>query len=187
MKRYLAIAVVALAPLACAQTLKLSVFDKLKDKATDSTDLNLSKDLLGLAGGFLGSDKDGDGAKVKKLVSGLNNILIKSLTFDKEMVYASADVQQLISELGGPGWKLVISSDEKHGNGQEISRVWTKAMADGEIGGLRIMSAEPKELSVIEITGRVNLKDLHELGDLGIPNLDIGKLHTGSSSKKNDE
>jgi hypothetical protein len=183
MKRFLAVAVFALAPL-CAQTLNLSVFDRLKDKASDSTDVNLSKDLLGLAAGVLGNDKDSDAAKAKKVVEGLSGVLVRSLEFDKEGVYSEADVQQLITELGSTGWKLVISADEKHGKSREISRIWIKT-AEGELGGLRILSAEPKELSVVEISGRIRLQDLKDLGgNLGIPNLDVLDGHSGASDKK---
>ena len=183
MKRLVALAALAAAPFACAQELKLTVIDKLKPLASNVVDLNLSKDLLGLGAGFLGDSK-GDAAKVKKLVEGLNNIVIRSFEFEKEGLYSDADVKQIISEMGTPGWKLVISVDEKHDKGHEISRIWTKASGEGELGGLRIMSAEPKELSVIEITGRVSLKDLGDLGGLGIPG--IASEH-GQPTKKNEE
>lgn len=184
MKTFIAFAALAIAPLACGQELKLTVMDKLKPLASNVVDLNLGKDLLGLGGGFLPDDK-GDGAKVKKLVQGLNNVVIRSFEFAKEGAYSDADVQQLISEMNAPGWKLVVSADEKHDTGREISRIWTKASGEGELGGLRILSAEPKELSVIEITGRVSLKDLGDLGGLGLPGL--GSEHTGQHQKKQEE
>jgi hypothetical protein len=190
MRRYLAFGVLALAPLicaqgVCAQGLKLNTFEKLKDKASDSTDLTLSKDLLKMGAGFLGSDADA--AKVKKLAAGLNGILIRSLEFEKEGAYTNADVQALIAEMGSPGWSLVISADEKSGSGHEISRVWIKGSENGELGGLRILSAEPKELSAIEILGRVRLEDLKDLGGLGVPDLNIGSHQGQSKGKKNNE
>ena len=181
MKKLVAFAALALAPLACAQ-LKLTVFDKLKAKASDVVNINLNKDLLGLGAGFLGSDK-GDGAKIKKLAEGLNSILIHSLEFDKEGAYSDADVKQIVSEMGGPGWNLVVSADEN--KGREISRIWIKASGNGELGGLRIMSAESKELSIIEIIGKIRLEDLKDLGALGIPN--IASEHTGKPAEKKEE
>ena len=181
MKGYLAVMALVMAPVACAQTPNLGVFDRLKDKASEVTDMNLNKDLLGLGASFLGADK-GDTAKVKKLAEGLNSIVIKSLEFEKEGVYSKADVQQLITELGGPGWNLIISSEEKKSH--EIARIWIKAANNGEVGGMRILSAEPKELAVIEITGRVRLEDLKDLGALGVP--DVASEH-GQAPKKNQE
>jgi hypothetical protein len=172
MRKFLALAALCCAPLACAQGLKLSVFERLKDKAASVTNLNLSKDILGLGASFLGGDKgDKDAAKVKKLADGLQGILIHSLEFDKEGAYTPADVQSLIAELGSPGWNLVISADEKKAGGREISRIWMKPGSAGEVGGLRILSAEAKELSVIEITGKIRIEDLKDLGALGVPNV----------------
>lgn len=183
MRKYLVLAALAVAPLACAQGLKLQVFERLKDKASSVTDLNLNKDMLGLGASFLGNS---DAAKVKKLAEGLSGILVHSLEFEKEGIYSPADVQSLIAELGSPGWNLVVSSDEKHGKGHEISRVWIKSGAGGELGGLRIMSAEAKELSVIEISGKIRLEDLKDLGGLGVPNVNIGDGHNGKPGAKEE-
>jgi hypothetical protein len=183
MRRYVALAVLALASAASAQTLKLSVFDRLKDRASDSTDLNLSKDLIGMAGGFIRGENSGDAGKIKKLLEGLNSILIKSLEFDKAGAVNDTDIRELVGELGSAGWNLIVSAEEKHGKEREISRIWTKSGADGAITGFRILSAEPKELSVIEIVGKIRLEDLKELGGLGIP--DLGNL--GQMGKKKEE
>jgi hypothetical protein len=180
MKRHLALAVLAMAPLICAQTLKLSIFDKLKEKASDATNLNLSKDLLGLGAGFLGNEKDA--AKIKKLAQGLDSILIRTLEFDKEGAYSNGDLQQLMAELGSPGWNLVMSADETKSH--EVSRIWIKREGNGELGGLRVMSAEPRELSVIEITGKIRLEDLKDLTTFGVP--DVLSEH-GQPAKKNDD
>ena len=99
MKRFVAFAVLTLAPLACGQELKLAVLDKLKAQSSNTVDLNLSKDLLGLGAGVLGSTKGDGGAKVKKLVEGLNNIVIRSFEFEKEGAYSDADVKELLAEL----------------------------------------------------------------------------------------
>jgi hypothetical protein len=182
MKTAFAFSMLAIVPIVCAQELKLSAFDRLKPLASNVVDLNLSKDLLGLATGFLGGEK-GDGARIKKLAEGLNNVVIRSFEFDKEGVYSDADVKQLIAEMSSAGWKLVVSAYDK--KERETSRIWLKATGNGELGGMRILSAEPKELSVIEITGKIRLEDLKDLGGLGIP--DIPTDHTGQPSKKDEE
>lgn len=181
MKRLVALAALALAPLACGQELKLTVFDRLKPKASDVVNLTLNKNLLDFAASFLGGDK-GDGEKLKKLVVGLNGIFVHSLEFDKEGSYTDADVKQIMAEMSGAGWDLAVSADDKKSH--EISRIWIKA-GGHELGGMRIMSAEAKELSVIEIIGKIRLEDLKDLGGLGIPN--IASEHTGAPPKKNEE
>ena len=182
MKRYLAVAALAVAPLVCAQVLKLDVLERLKARASNATDVNLNKDLLTLGAGVLGGDKD-NGDKIKKLAAGLDSVLVRSLEFDKEGAYSDADVKQLASELSGPGWNLIVSADEK----KEKSRIWIKSGGAGDIGGVRVLSAEQKELTVVEIVGKIHLEDLKDLKALGIPNLNIGSEHTGKPAKKDEE
>ena len=173
MKRYLALGVLALAPVAYAQELKLTVFDRLKDKAKEVVDMNMPEDLINTGRAFLPDD-------VKKATSGMRSLVIKSLEFDKEGVYTDADVKQLTGELGAPGWKLIISTDEKN----EKARIWMKATGNGELGGMRILSAEARELTVVVIEGKIQPEDLNKLGALGLPH--IFSEH-GSSDKKKDE
>jgi hypothetical protein len=181
MKRYLVLAALLVAPLAWAQEPKLTVFERLKDMASDSTNINLPKDLIRAGAGILGAlgSDDKDIAKLKKLADGLNGIIVRSLEFEKEGAFTKADVQQLISELGGPGWNLIVNSSENHG--QEISRVWIKIGGNGEVGGLRILSVESKELTVVSIDGKVRLEDLKDLEALGVPDINI------PAPKKNEE
>lgn len=180
MKRYLAIGVLALAPLTYAQELKLGVFDRLKDKASEQVNVNLPKNLIAAGTGLLGLSDDEDVAKLKKLAEGLNSIIVKSLEFEKDGAYTEADVKQLIAELGAPGWNVIISVDEK----KEKSRVWVKLGGNGEVGGLRLLVAEPNELTVAAIDGKIRPEDLQHLQALGVP--DIGSEH-GKSNKKDDE
>jgi hypothetical protein len=180
--KHLAFALLALVTSLSAQEIKLSVFDRLKEKCSDMTDLHLNKNLIDLARGFLSGNKDGDAAKLKTVVDGLNGIVVKSCSFDKEGMYTDADVKQLISELSGSGWNLIISSTENHG--KDVARIWVKAGGNGEIGGLRILSAEHKELSVIVIDGTVRPEDLHLLEGLGVPEISPHKDQTLPPGKK---
>jgi hypothetical protein len=187
MKRFLAVTALVLAPLAYAQPLKLAVFDRLKDKASDNTDINLNKDVIGMGLGFLGGAKDGDAAQAKSVLGGLRNIQVKSLEFEKEGEYTDADVQALLAELAGPGWNLIVRVEENKGKkNQEISRIWIKAATETESGGLRIMTAEPKELTVVVIEGRIRLEDLKNLEGV-LPSIHLPDNNEGSSKKKEDE
>jgi hypothetical protein len=49
---------------------------------------------------------------------------------------------------------------------------------DDHIGGLVILAAEPKELTVVDIVGSISLEDLSALGGhFGIPDVEVGKEH----------
>jgi hypothetical protein len=44
----------------------------------------------------------------------------------------------------------------------------------GKAKGLAIIAAEPREFTIVNIVGSIDLEDLHKLeGKLGVPNLDI--------------
>src|SRR5580698_970518 len=72
------------APLA---PLKLPDFDSLTGKATQSVNITLDSNLLGLAASFLDSSKPDDAA-VKELVAGLQGVYVRSFSFDKDFAYS---------------------------------------------------------------------------------------------------
>ena len=73
-------------------------------------------------------------------------------------------------QLRGPGWsRLVNVTSRKDGNFEVY------LLLNGEqIGGLAVLSAEDRELTVVNIVGPVDLDKLAKLeGQLGIPELGI--------------
>src|SRR5580692_7972754 len=101
------IACIALAPL-CAQELKLPAnLDRLAEKASEVVDVTMDSNLLQLASRFL-SDKNADDAKVKKLVSGLRGIYVKSFEFEKPGEYQESDIEPLRTQLHTPAWSRIV-------------------------------------------------------------------------------
>jgi hypothetical protein len=99
---------------------------------------------------FLDS-KDPDEAKVKKLLAGIDGIYIKSFEFKKGGGYAPADVDSVRAQLRAPEWSRIIG---------------VKSSADD------ILCAAPKELTVVNIVGPVDLDSLADLGGhFGVPKL----------------
>jgi hypothetical protein len=57
-----------------------------------------------------------------------------------------------------------------------------------EPGGLAIVCANPKELVVVNIVGKIDLDELSELGgSLGVPKLDFDKPKPSKPSSKKDD
>ena len=79
------------APLWGLEEIKMGNLDSLAQKAKESVDVTLDASMLQLAGGFLSSD-DPDEARVKKLVSKLKGVYVRSFEFDKEGQYSMRDV-----------------------------------------------------------------------------------------------
>jgi hypothetical protein len=157
--------------------LQLGNLDHLAGKANETVDVNVDERLMKVAAKLL-SDKDGDEREVKKVVEGLKGIYVKSFEFDSEGQYTAADVETIRTQLRGPGWtRLVNVMSKKDGN----CEVYLLFNGD-QIGGLAVLVAEEKELTVVNIVGPVDLDKLAKLeGQFGVPELGIEK------TKKNDD
>lgn len=157
---------------AAAQELHQRIdWDKLAPKAVESVDVNLDGNMLQMAARFLSSDKP-DEARAKRLLGGLQAIHVKSLTFEKEGEYSMADVDAIRAQLKAPQWSRVV--DVRSRKGGDNAGVYFKT--DGkEITGMVVISAEPKELTVVNIIGIIDPENIRDLGGrFGIPRIDIG-------------
>jgi hypothetical protein len=140
--------------------------DKLSAKARESTNITLDGPLLQLAGMFLNS-KDKDQAMAKNIISKLKGIHVRNFEFDKEGQYSESDLDPIRAQLKPPEWTRVVESREHHEHSQIFIR-----QVKGEFGGIVIISAESKELSIVSIDGPIDLKQLSSLGgNFGIPSV----------------
>jgi len=156
--------------LAAAQAGKLVIpdFGDLAKKATESVDITLDGDMLksathlmGAAGGRNSTDTD-----VSSLAAGLKAITVRSFTFDKPDMYSQKDVDGVLAQVDVPGWQKVISVRDKG------ERVEIHMRQNSEDGGLLIVTEEPKELTIVNIAGKINMDQLRQLqGHLGVPNM----------------
>src|SRR5215471_8184386 len=143
--------------------LQLSNLDKLSDKAARVTDVTLDGSLLQFAVNMIGKiddEDDADVAQLKKIVKGLKGIYIKSFEFDEASQYSKADVEAVRSQLTSPRWnKIVQSVDKRHNEHDEIY-----LLKNGEqVGGIVILVAEAKELTVVNIVGSVPMDQIDSL------------------------
>ena len=171
---------------AMAQEIKLPPgIEKLADKASEVVDVTLDQNLLQLASRFL-SDKDADEARVKRLVAGLKGIWVRSFEFENPGEYSEADVEMIRSQLRGPGWSRIVGVRSKKGG--DNAEVYIKT-ENGQIMGLTVVAAEPKELTFVNISGPIRPEDLQELGGrFGIPRMDeVAPSRKGKSDSTKKE
>jgi hypothetical protein len=160
--------------------LRLAHLDYLATKASETVDVNIDERLIQLAAKVF-NDKDDDEAQIKKLVIGLKGIYVKSFEFENENDYSSADVDSIRSQLREPAWSRLLNVTSKR---EGIVEVYV-ALNGAEVVGLAVLSAEPKELTVVNIIGPVDLEKLAKLeGNLGIPDLGI---HSNKHKTKNEQ
>src|SRR5260370_2335837 len=140
-------------------------WDKLAAKSVEKVDVTLEGPVLALGTMFL-SDK-GDESKIKNMVRGLKGVYVKQFTFDKDGQYTEADVNEIRAQVKAPEWTRIVDMQEKH----ESSAIYLQF--DGkQTQGVVILSAEPRELTVVQIIGPIDPSMLSDLGgNLGIPKI----------------
>jgi len=168
------IALVALMPcrptVAADAQLKLPEFPGLEEQASQTVNITLDANLIRLAAGFLDSQKPEDAA-AKELIAGLRGIYVRSFSFDTDFAYPLGDVERLRKQLSAPGWQRLVEVRSR----KEKSAVDVYLSVDRNVvNGLAIIASEPREFTIVNIVGPVNLEKLHQLeGRLGIPKLEL--------------
>lgn len=149
---------------------QLDNLDKLAAKAEESSEVSLSGPMLGLASKFL-SSKKGDEAKAKDIISGLKGVYVRTFEFAKDGTYSQEDLRAIREQIRGGAWSRLVSVKSK-GDGETVDVC--ACLEGGQISGLAIIAAEPRELSIVNIVGPIDLEKLSAVGgQFGIPELDL--------------
>jgi hypothetical protein len=159
------------AALLAAQQFQLNL-DHLSAKSANTVDLSLNGQTLQFAARFLDSS-DPDEARVKKMIAGLSGIYIKHFEFKQDGAWTQADLDRVRNQLKSPEWSRIIGVKSAEEGETDELYVHTE---NQKVTGVAILSAEPRELTVVNIVGPVDLDSLAELaGHLDIPKLEIPK------------
>jgi len=172
-------AVAAQTPAPQTSRLELSSLDHLAAKASETVDVSIDERLIRLAAKAF-DDKDPEEREIKKVITGVKGIYVKSFEFESDGQFAPADVETIRAQLRGPGWTRVVNVTSKKEGNVEVYLL----MNGDQVGGLTVLSSEDRELTVVNIVGPVDLEKLAKLeGQFGVPELGIEK----TKEKKNDE
>lgn len=162
------------AALAGAQEIQLNL-EHLAAKAANSVDVSLDGSTLQFAAKFL-DGKDPEEAQVKKLLNGITGIYVRSYEFKTEGEWSQADVDRIRNQVKGPQWARIVGV--KSTEDRENAEVWVRS-ENQKMTGLAILVTQPKELTVVNLVGSIDLNSLAELGGhFGIP-----KVETGTQKK----
>jgi hypothetical protein len=147
--------------LAAAQDaqLKIPSFADLKDKAVKSVDITIGSSVLGLMGWMM-DDHNTDSAELKKTITGLKSVQIRSYRFTSDFAYSRADVDAVRAQLSGPGWSQLIKVHDQHKN--EDVDIYI-ALDKQTIKGLAIIAANRREFTILNIVGAVALEQVAKL------------------------
>lgn len=148
--------------------LQLSQLDVLANRASETVDVNIDEHLIQMTAKLFTERDDAD---IRELLKGVKGIYVKSFTFEKENDYTRTEVDSVLSQLRGNAWNKVVSVNSKK-DGDNVE-VYLLTQGD-HIEGLAVVSAEPKEFTVVNIVGPVNLEKLTKLeGQFGVPDLGL--------------
>ena len=136
---------------------------ELAARASNVTEVTLGKNMLTFASKFM-NGKDDDDVATRKLIDGLDGIYVRDYEFDKEGQYSMEDIEQLRKSFETSEWTPIVHERERKSG--ETTDVMVK-LVNGESHGMFILSAEPKELSIVLILGPVRMEDLGKLKHIG--------------------
>ena len=159
--------VTMLAMPAMAQRVNID-FPGLAERAAEITDVTLDAQMLRLAAKFL-SSRDADQREIKAIVSKLEGIYVRTYEFDNVGEYDRTIVDRVRSQLG-PTWKKVVNVRSRN---RENVEVYFDTRGDA-INGLVVIAAEPRELTLVNIVGPLDVDKLTSLsGQFGIPHVKV--------------
>ncbi|MGH9405330.1 MAG: DUF4252 domain-containing protein [Terriglobia bacterium] len=152
--------------------IQMDELQRLAAKAQNVTNVALDQGMLQLASGFMAKGKSANSAQVRHLLGQLKGVYVKDFEFAHEGAYTQRDVDQILCQVQGHAWKQVVSSVSKED--RETDAIYV--LHDGNsFKGILIVSAEPKELAVVNIVGSIDPSELGRLhGMFGIPDRKFG-------------
>ncbi|HEY0006288.1 MAG TPA: DUF4252 domain-containing protein [Pyrinomonadaceae bacterium] len=150
--------------------LQLQSVERLEARASQVVDVNIDQRMLQLASKFL-SGKNPNEQQIKELVAGLRGVYVKVYEFDKDGEFSMTDVETLRTQLRSPGWSRMVGVTSKRD--QQVVEVYIMTTAS-EITGMAVIASEPKQLTIVNIVGPIDIDKLSRLGgNFGIPQIEF--------------
>jgi hypothetical protein len=151
--------------------LRLDSLERLAPKATETVNIEIDGFLITVAGAIL-SDDDPDDRAVKEIIQGLKGVYVRSYEFKTAGEFTEADLAAVREQLRAPFWTRVVDLKAR---GIEIDNEEVYIATEGkQIEGLVLLDIEPKEITIINLVGSVDIDKLKKLeGSLGIPRIHI--------------
>jgi hypothetical protein len=163
------LASLCLAGVAVAQDVDLKALDRLGEHARSKTVVTLNAALLKLGAAFLGADGDSDADAIKSLIGKLRAIYVREYEYSSPGEYSDKDLAAFRAMLSSPRWTQVVDVQDH----KESSQIYfLMSPSSGKLGGVAVMSAEPKKVTVVYIDGELDPSDIAKLsGNMGIPEI----------------
>ncbi|MBC8164440.1 MAG: DUF4252 domain-containing protein [Bryobacteraceae bacterium] len=159
---------------AICQKLDLSSLDKLAERASESSIVDLDQDKLKMAMSFLSGTNPKE-QSASDLVKGLKAVFVRTFEFKDKGAISVADLEPIRKQLRGPGWAKMIEVKE------EGERTEVYFYKQGAESGMAVLTIEADEVTVVNLVGEINIGGLAALGsNFGLRSLGLagGKRST---------
>lgn len=161
--------------------LTLPEFSALAHKATESVTITLDQSLLAMAARFLDANDPQDAA-TKEILKGLQGIYVRSYTFDEDSAYRQTDIDAVRNQLTAPGWSRLVETKSRKSRANVDIYIM---VANDQAIGLALIASEPRQFTIVNIVGAIDLEKLHKLeGQFGVPKLDMDESKAPPSNSK---
>ncbi len=146
--------------LAAGPRLKLPEFEHLRQVATESVNVSIGAWPLGIAAGLVDFDHDPEDAEFRELLHGLKGIYIRSYQFGSDNLYPSADVEAVRAQLSAPDWSPLAQIRSRR-DGEKVDIY--ACMSHERVSGLALVASGPREFTIINVVGTIDLPKLATL------------------------
>jgi hypothetical protein len=126
--------------------------EKFAQGASAVTEINLDPSTMGMVS---------HGGQEAGLAHKMNFIVVHTYKYDKPGMYSMEDFQAYTKKLTDGTWNCSVHVREKDGSTDICSRT----AADHETNEMVILTAQPKELTFIHMSGKMPLSELGRMGN----------------------
>jgi hypothetical protein len=123
--------------------------EKFAQGASDVTELNLDPNTMGMVGHGHGRDAD--------MARKMNFMVIHTYKYDKPGMYSMDDFDAFRKRLTDGSWTCPIHTRTK----TESTDICNRTLADHETNEMVILTAAPRELTFIHMSGKMSLGELN--------------------------
>jgi hypothetical protein len=153
------------ASFAASPELRIPDLDHLRSKASETVDVDVGGFLLSIARMVTREERDSDPAL--KILDDIKSVKVRSYKFDRDDAYSPSDLDSLRQQLRNPMWSTIAQVHKREP--REDTDVFM-CMEDGKSCGIAVISAQARELTIVNVVGTIDFDKLGELrGQFGIP------------------
>jgi hypothetical protein len=100
--------------------------------------------------------------KTDKTEDGKGLVYVREFEFRQSGAYTAADLEPIRAQVKAPGWSQLVLVEDREKGDEETVEVYVYGKTDraNVYGGMVIISAEPRELTVVNIVGSGPVREM---------------------------